>query len=172
MWRTEDEDGTDTEGDINAGISGGGSQVGGDSRRAFSRAGSQEAFCAEEQPGQLGGASRGGKLPGFLEDRIGSSPTFRHLPTGQTGDHRVHRNLLQPDATAGTSWLSVTRRFQSAVLCKSDGRLIRWALACQLASVSLAMHRLNHRPRKCLSFKTPHEVFMEQLHSQHTLGAL
>jgi hypothetical protein len=27
----------------------------------------------------------------------------------------------------------------------------------------LAMHRLNHRPRKCLGYRTPHEVFMEQL---------
>lgn len=30
--------------------------------------------------------------------------------------------------------------------------------------IALAMHRLNHRPRKCLGFRTPHEVFMEQLH--------
>ena len=29
--------------------------------------------------------------------------------------------------------------------------------------VELAMHRLNHRPRKCLGYRTPHEVFMEQL---------
>ena len=29
--------------------------------------------------------------------------------------------------------------------------------------VELAMHRLNHRPRKCLGHRTPHEVFMEQL---------
>lgn len=28
-----------------------------------------------------------------------------------------------------------------------------------------AADRLNHRPRKCLNFKTPHEVFMKQLHS-------
>jgi len=27
--------------------------------------------------------------------------------------------------------------------------------------VSLAMHRLNHRPRKYLGFRTPHEIFME-----------
>jgi IS30 family transposase len=32
--------------------------------------------------------------------------------------------------------------------------------------IQFAMHRLNHRPRKCLHFKTPHEVFMKQLHSQ------
>ena len=38
--------------------------------------------------------------------------------------------------------------------------------------VLLAMHRLNHRPRKCLGFKTPHEVFMEQLHSCHIAVAL
>ena len=31
-----------------------------------------------------------------------------------------------------------------------------------------AMHSLNNRPRKCLNFKTPHEVFIEQLKShQH-----
>jgi IS30 family transposase len=29
--------------------------------------------------------------------------------------------------------------------------------------VELAMHQLNHRPRKCLGYRTPHEVFMEQL---------
>jgi transposase, IS30 family len=27
--------------------------------------------------------------------------------------------------------------------------------------IEFAMHRLNHRPRKCLGFKTPHEVFLE-----------
>lgn len=31
--------------------------------------------------------------------------------------------------------------------------------------VAFAMNSLNHRPRKCLNFKTPHEVFMKQLHS-------
>jgi IS30 family transposase len=31
---------------------------------------------------------------------------------------------------------------------------------------------LNHRPRKCLGFKTPHEVFMKQLHSRHNAVAL
>ncbi len=38
--------------------------------------------------------------------------------------------------------------------------------------VAFAMHRLNHRPRKCLGFKTPHEVFMMQLHSHHNAVAL
>nr|WP_158597872.1 IS30 family transposase [Noviherbaspirillum saxi] len=32
--------------------------------------------------------------------------------------------------------------------------------------IVLAMRSLYHRPRKCLNFKTPHEVFMKQLHSQ------
>ena len=34
--------------------------------------------------------------------------------------------------------------------------------------IEMAMHRLNHRPRKCLGYRTPHEVFMEQfqLHNQ------
>jgi transposase, IS30 family len=31
------------------------------------------------------------------------------------------------------------------------------------SELELAMHRLNHRPRKCLGYKTPHEVFMAQL---------
>ena len=31
--------------------------------------------------------------------------------------------------------------------------------------IAFAMNRLNRRPRKCLGFKTPHEVFMKQLHS-------
>jgi IS30 family transposase len=38
--------------------------------------------------------------------------------------------------------------------------------------IAFAMHRLNHRPRKCLNFKTPHEVFMKQLHSRHNAVAL
>jgi IS30 family transposase len=38
--------------------------------------------------------------------------------------------------------------------------------------IAFAMHRLNHRPRKCLGFKTPHEVFMKQLHSPHNTVAL
>ncbi len=38
--------------------------------------------------------------------------------------------------------------------------------------VALAMHRLNHRPRKCLGFRAPHEVFMEQLHLRHNVVAL
>ena len=38
--------------------------------------------------------------------------------------------------------------------------------------ITFVMHRLNHRPRKCLGFKTPHEVFMKQLHSRHNAVAL
>jgi hemolysin III len=41
-----------------------------------------------------------------------------------------------------------------------------------LLYVAFAMHRLNHRPRKYLVFKTPHEVFMKQLHSRHHAVAL
>jgi hypothetical protein len=33
--------------------------------------------------------------------------------------------------------------------------------------IAFAAHRLNHRPRKCLGCKTPHEIFMKQLHSPH-----
>jgi transposase, IS30 family len=38
--------------------------------------------------------------------------------------------------------------------------------------IEFATHRLNHRPRKCLGFKTPHEVFMKQLHSRRNPVAL
>ena len=38
--------------------------------------------------------------------------------------------------------------------------------------IAYAMDRLNHRPRKCLGFKTPHEIFMTQLHSRHNPVAL
>ena len=38
--------------------------------------------------------------------------------------------------------------------------------------IKIATNRLNHRPRKCLGFKTPHEVFMKQLHSRHNAVAL
>jgi len=33
------------------------------------------------------------------------------------------------------------------------------------SDTALVMDNLNHRPRKCLGFKTPHDVFMEQLQS-------
>lgn len=39
-------------------------------------------------------------------------------------------------------------------------------------NIEFAMHRLNHRPRKCLAFKTPHEVVMKQLQSRHNAVAL
>ena len=38
--------------------------------------------------------------------------------------------------------------------------------------IELAMHRLNHRPRKCLGFKTSHEIFMNHPHSCHNAVAL
>jgi len=38
--------------------------------------------------------------------------------------------------------------------------------------IEFAVHRLNHRPRKCLGFKTPHQIFMNQLHSRHNAVAL
>jgi transposase, IS30 family len=36
--------------------------------------------------------------------------------------------------------------------------------------IALAQHRLNHRPRKCLGYKTPHQVFWEQLHSNQLVA--
>jgi IS30 family transposase len=38
--------------------------------------------------------------------------------------------------------------------------------------IAFVMHRLNHRPRKCLGFKTPHEIFMKQLQSHQQAVAL
>jgi IS30 family transposase len=38
--------------------------------------------------------------------------------------------------------------------------------------IAFAMDRLNHRPRKCLGFKTPHEIFMKQLQSHQQAVAL
>jgi IS30 family transposase len=38
--------------------------------------------------------------------------------------------------------------------------------------IEMAMHRLNHRPRKCLGYRTPHEVFMEQLQLHNPSVAL
>jgi len=40
------------------------------------------------------------------------------------------------------------------------------------ADTERAMHLLNYRPRKCLGYKTPHEVFMSKLHSRHNAIAL
>ena len=48
---------------------------------------------------------------------------------------------------------------------------MRFALITR-KDIDFAMHRLNHRPRKCRGFKTPHEVFMNQLHSRHNAVAL
>ena len=36
--------------------------------------------------------------------------------------------------------------------------------------IALAQHRLNHRPRKCLGYKTPHQVFWEQLNSNQPVA--
>jgi len=38
--------------------------------------------------------------------------------------------------------------------------------------IELAMYRLNHRPRKCLQYRTPHEVFTEQLQLHNQAVAL
>ena len=38
--------------------------------------------------------------------------------------------------------------------------------------VELVIHQLNHRPRKCLGYRTPHEVFMEQLQLHNPSVAL
>jgi hypothetical protein len=36
--------------------------------------------------------------------------------------------------------------------------------------IALAQHRLSHRPRKCLGYETPHQVFWEQLHSNQPVA--
>ena len=36
--------------------------------------------------------------------------------------------------------------------------------------IALAQDRLNHRPRKCLGYKTPHQVFWKQLHSNQPVA--
>jgi IS30 family transposase len=41
-----------------------------------------------------------------------------------------------------------------------------------LSGAMIAMHRLNHRPRKCLGYRTPQEVFMEQLQLHYQPVAL
>ena len=38
------------------------------------------------------------------------------------------------------------------------------------AEIALAQDRLNHRPRKCLGYKTPHQVFWKQLHSNQPVA--
>lgn len=38
--------------------------------------------------------------------------------------------------------------------------------------IELTMYRLNHRPRKCLGYRTLHEVFMEQLQLHNQSVAL
>ena len=82
-----------------------------------------------------------GKLLGFLEDRIGASPSLRLTRTGQTRDHGIHRDLLQPHQKAGATRPSVARRFQSAILCNADGRLNRWTLRFATDLTALVCHR-------------------------------
>jgi len=41
-----------------------------------------------------------------------------------------------------------------------------------MKDIEFAAHRFNHRPGKCLGFKTPHEVFMKQLHACYNAVAL
>jgi IS30 family transposase len=36
--------------------------------------------------------------------------------------------------------------------------------------IALAQHRLSHRPKRCLGYKTPHQVFSEQLHSNQPVA--
>jgi IS30 family transposase len=31
-------------------------------------------------------------------------------------------------------------------------------------NLALAVKKLNHRPRKCLNYQTPHEVYYKELH--------
>lgn len=38
--------------------------------------------------------------------------------------------------------------------------------------ITFAVDKPNHRPRKCLGFRTPHEVFIAQLQSQQNVVAL
>jgi len=45
-------------------------------------------------------------------------------------------------------------------------------IASALDADFFIMHRLNHRPRKCLGFKTHHEIFVKQLQSHRQAVAL
>jgi IS30 family transposase len=38
--------------------------------------------------------------------------------------------------------------------------------------IASAMYRINHRPRKCLRYRTPHQFFMEQLEFNQRTVAL
>lgn len=68
------------------------------------------------------------------------------------------RRFVQKDAlcTAITEVVNGTLRVRNPAI---------WGDATTARDVAFAMNSLNHRPRKCLNFKTPHEVFMKQLHS-------
>jgi IS30 family transposase len=32
--------------------------------------------------------------------------------------------------------------------------------------LALAVKKINHRPRKCLNYQTPHEVYCKELHGE------
>lgn len=77
----------------------------------------------------------------------------------------------------GGNFASITDPVQVGDCCGLSTGSMEPANICQVPgarplSGSWPMRCAGHRPGKCLDFKAPHEVFMEQLHSRHNTGAL
>ncbi len=53
---------------------------------------------------------------GTLKNELVHHRRYRTRSAGNTGDHRAHRDLLQPAAKTGTPRLPVTRCFHAAIL--------------------------------------------------------
>jgi len=58
----------------------------------------------------------------------------------------------------------------NGLICQFFPKKMRFEATSE-GDILSAMGSLNHRPGKCLCFKTPHQVFMKQLQSlQHVIA--
>jgi hypothetical protein len=102
------------------------------------------------------------------------------------GENLEEKRLQPLFATFKLECLSITHKLNPLALCRkllinasrtayAQLQLFRAAASHQFITQKegeLAMHRLNHRSRKCLGYRTPHEVFMEQLQLHNQSVAL
>jgi IS30 family transposase len=74
-------------------------------------------------------------------------------------------------AYPGSSWERGANENMNGLIRQFFPKNVRFHITTA-KDIKFAIHRLNHRPRKCLGFKTPHEVFTKQLHSKQHAVAL
>jgi IS30 family transposase len=103
---------------------------------------------------------------------------YVHTLTTDNGKEFAHHQRIAAKLNAGfffahpyASWERGANENMNGLIRQFFPKKMRFQ-AITSKQIKLAMHRLNHRPRKCLGFKTPHEVFMKQLHSRRHAVAL